>query len=657
MGRLFDSVWGKVMVGCLALYFLLTIIPGSHFVWYGLAPSACMLGVPMLVLLVAVLIVRVRMPQIKWWQWASILAVVGYVGVCIVQSHSAYHDKLYDGMVIVGGCVFYVLGIHVVLAKLMPRTLLWLIIGVGLLNLYFLVAQKMPDWGLWSIPDVKIATDKEVALTGMFQYKNVSGSFFVIVGFFLLCYAIVQKSRWWVGLPAVVFLAAAFATGSRAVYPNVCIGLVVCVIAYLFSIYHTPHKFYVVAVGLLLSGGVAVSSFVYYLSVSTRLLGLITKPFVLGDRVSLLGVAWNLMPNAPWYGYGARSYEDMAIPYYPFATAPNFVHNEYVQLAFDYGMPALVLGLVILVGHFVWGLVSLFRKKGEENTPQTAAKVAALCVLAIMMFHAYYDFIWHNPTLVACAGLCLGIVSASPTPARAATWLNRGVLVALAMGVAMFCWVFAVSSNGIATLCKVAEWRLDNRGNDVYRYEQDFTALRQAISISHDPVLSHHYAAIELNKLRRMPDSPERTAQAREILEHVIQPALEKSPLNQLLPLDAAIARGCMNQYIEADAIVYGYAYPPVDDPKRYNNTIYPWRTYYLDHLMRWAEYEMSSGCNNQALFLVTEAQQINNARRFNPHMEKWWTREKKATVAAQLKSFEQILLMQDATPISPREK
>ena len=95
------------------------------------------------------------------------------------------------------------------------------------------------------------------------------------------------------------------------------------------------------------------------------------------------------------------------------ANLPNFAHHEYAQAMRDYGYAGLGLMLTLLALFLISGLRSVLKLSGEHQRPNPLGP-AAFCVLCIAAFHAYGEFIWHNPALLGASALCGGITCTAP---------------------------------------------------------------------------------------------------------------------------------------------------------------------------------------------------------------------------------------------------
>ena len=197
----------------------------------------------------------------------------------------------------------------------------------------------------------------------------------------------------------------------------------------------------------------------------------------LGNRLDLSKLAWALADQAPLFGHGSRMYTNLSTEFFSGANLPNFAHHEYAQAACDYGYAGLGLMLALLALFLISGLRSVLKLSGEHQRPNPLGP-AAFCVLCIAAFHAYGEFIWHNPALLGASALCGGITCTAPlsrvkASRRAGRWLQA--TVALLMAILALCYVFlafpvwknslqavpASSSNRLPMLEEAASCSLD----------------------------------------------------------------------------------------------------------------------------------------------------------------------------------------------------
>ncbi len=138
-------------------------------------------------------------------------------------------------------------------------------------------------------------------------------------------------------------------------------------------------------------------------------------------RLYLLGIALSCVASHPLIGGGSRSFSWECYQLWdPKAhgaggSRPEFVHNEWVQAAADYGLIGaglLMLLLVVLAGGTI--LRVLF-DDAPRNLPGTrnAWRLGALAGLAGMFVQSSFSFVFHLLPGILLLGICLGQMSSS----------------------------------------------------------------------------------------------------------------------------------------------------------------------------------------------------------------------------------------------------
>lgn len=122
------------------------------------------------------------------------------------------------------------------------------------------------------------------------------------------------------------------------------------------------------------------------------------------ERVRLWGEALALVREAPLTGVGPGRFGAAGVP----ARAPweHYAHNEYLQVAAELGVPALLLAL----GGSWW----VMRRIAHGSTP---AALPALAMATALGLHAALDYILHFPAVIFAGAAVLG--SALPSPGSA----------------------------------------------------------------------------------------------------------------------------------------------------------------------------------------------------------------------------------------------
>jgi len=173
-----------------------------------------------------------------------------------------------------------------------------------------------------------------------------------------------------------------------------------------------------VATGLAATGGIFGWVFQSSARMQDRFSVLLTDPY----RPEVLAAAARQFQLDPIYGTGAGtfSYYVRQFREFPISGDDFFAHNDWVQLAADFGYPALALLVAAVVLHFVVGLGSLMailrQRMVAYSRPQSHAAallIAALASVTIFTVHSLFDFNMQIPANALLAAAFFGML-ASP---------------------------------------------------------------------------------------------------------------------------------------------------------------------------------------------------------------------------------------------------
>jgi len=132
------------------------------------------------------------------------------------------------------------------------------------------------------------------------------------------------------------------------------------------------------------------------------------------SRLALMHSAWLMIQDHPWLGTGLGSFR-LLYPQYRYATetgtAGGWVHNDYLQLWLEAGLPMLLLltGLALWVAREGW--YSLV-----DTDDRKLAGMGFLAGLAAIFLHALVNFLLYFPLISLLMGLYLAHWSSRPMP-------------------------------------------------------------------------------------------------------------------------------------------------------------------------------------------------------------------------------------------------
>jgi len=118
--------------------------------------------------------------------------------------------------------------------------------------------------------------------------------------------------------------------------------------------------------------------------------------------------SWNLLKASPWHGIGLGLFYLAYPPYRQPADSSSgfFVHNDYLQIWIETGLPGLLL-LVSVLGATLWLLVRVLREKNLNKSIRI--ELAGLfCGLLAVASHSFIDFNLYILSIMMISGLVMG---------------------------------------------------------------------------------------------------------------------------------------------------------------------------------------------------------------------------------------------------------
>ena len=160
------------------------------------------------------------------------------------------------------------------------------------------------------------------------------------------------------------------------------------------------------------------------------------------SRIMLMRSAWLMIQEHPWLGSGLGSFR-LLYPQYRFesesTTAGGWVHNDYLQLWQEAGLPMflLLLGLVLWVGLRAWCTL-------RENSREAVLRMGYLAAIGAILLHALVNFLFYYALVGALVGFYLARVSRpdrEPTVSKAPGKTGADNLRAKRMAIAGYAFV------------------------------------------------------------------------------------------------------------------------------------------------------------------------------------------------------------------------
>lgn len=581
--RLSDSKLGRWIGGIVFIVFFSLLSFGSGGEWYALCPAMTMLF-PFVILCCIGIFRGYKLPSPGILGWLAMTAG-GYFLIRASTSPWIF-NAIDDVNLIIFGIVFFILGTCIGGNRKEENKLPALIATLGGLHAILWIWQNISgDVSSWFRPDYS-PLGIELKNFGLFGYKNFCGHFFSICGFFLCAWSLGSSRKWgkyfWLGS---LLIGLSFTCHSRAAFPNCLLGTLICGFIYLTNIYHQTKKFIACSIIFTILLILGTSFVLLDLSNGKGSLDTLLNTYIFGVRIDLTKEAWSLADNAPFFGHGARMYTNLALENIAGSHNPNFAHHEYAQAACDYGYIGFTIMLLLLGSGLFIGIRQILRQihHSEENAPLV---YGAFCVIAIASIHAYGEFIWHNPALLSCSALSLGILYAyGPRKLKALPITGKFTYSLIAIGIGLYGLIYAIWVYPMF----ISSW------NAAPCTTTSNKALKQAFFDYHHPTLSTQYIYQSVNA---------KTSESElKGIDSALSQTEAKSPNNHALVASRALIYLYQGKYEQAEKVLRPYC----QNPCKYTDNMYPWKTTYANILYTWG-IALAKTEPNKSLSLFQEA-------------------------------------------------
>ena len=212
----------------------------------------------------------------------------------------------------------------------------------------------------------------------------------------------IATERAWAPLAAVVALfSAVLLTHSRGGFLSTGIGVLVLLFC-LMTASRLNLWGRIITVALVIAGMIMI----VHLSGETTLERLQRTTASSDGRLAVFNLVHDAIANAPLLGHGYGTFES-AFQSYVDGTLDGYypnAHNDYLELAFELGMPAAVMLIAAVFSVAVWCLIGVYRRRRDIVYP--ALGVAAT---ALVGAHAMVDFSLQIPAVAAIFAFTLGL--------------------------------------------------------------------------------------------------------------------------------------------------------------------------------------------------------------------------------------------------------
>lgn len=402
---------------------------------------------------------------------------------------------------------------------------------------------------------------------GFYLNGNHLAWFLNVAGIFAVSAA--AWGRWGIKTKVLVFyvalmsLAGSLLTLSRGGVLSLMAGLIVFFLlsAYVLWVGAKGRRF----IALIVFVGVVAATIgvgIYVFSTSFAMQQRFGDLFSDAARNRLVGAALRQFQLEPLWGTGPGTFMYYGRQFREFYAFSDdlFAHNDWVQLAADYGFPALAICAVVVLIHLGVGLDGLThvlkQRMSNSNRPQShavALLLASLVALVMFCVRSFFDFNMQIPANALLAAACMGMLANTgiERESRGFRWVRYGarwansLIIAACSGVLLFA-VFKAAPAEIAWL---------QSENALYRNElpEAIKYAQQGLEAdpSH-PKLARTMGEAYLSMVGRGFDRPKRWAQLQGAVQ-ALSRAAELAPLDYDHHLLLADALTKVGHYPEAE--------------------------------------------------------------------------------------------------------
>jgi O-antigen ligase len=298
-------------------------------------------------------------------------------------------------------------------------------------------------WGLWELGGQGAARAHAAFETPAIYAAVLNLALVPVAG------AVLSGSRAMLAVPAVVLLAAAvFAAQSRGAMLALVGGIGVAFVLGSRVRLLQPRAVAVVCAALLTGWALSIGLRALAPGSGDALPGAEARAESSLSRLELYALSWRTWQEHPVAGTGFHTFRyaleqgRASVPSYGPSNETWFVHNDYLQMLQELGVP----GLIALLGITVLPLLIAYRRLGMVVREDQSAVIASASALVGMSVHALVDFPFYVPACLVLYGAWLGALDkrlyavrapvavrarmpAWKRAARAATWALAAVLL------------------------------------------------------------------------------------------------------------------------------------------------------------------------------------------------------------------------------------
>lgn len=562
----------------LILFLLGSLLAGLYAV--GMDPYSC--GMPLLLIAMAVAFGswnREQMPRARWVYLLITVTVIYFAWRMMVSEISDFARS--DALLLSGVVLAFWWTQRCGGGKMFPRWLagLWTLVVA---NVVVAMVQAYRDVEFY--PLMVVRASKEFP-SGLYLHYNHFANFLLGVGLLSLGYGMAGNMKRLMRVLCVVMYGCCvygiYLAHSRGAWLGLGCGTALVMVGWLANLWRMKTSWAGVALlaatflaPLLVIGGWKLGTS----AVSNRNTGD-------SGRLEFASIAVDLIQDKPLWGGGSRSFFfDSFKKWNPKELWVGggdiqYVHNEYLQAAVDYGVVGLVLLLVILGVVMFRGvaLLTLGETKSHGDTGVALGAMAALCAMGVQ---AFFSFVYHVLPDVILMGCCVGWLVRQPW-ALMSNHREQNAVPEFSWKSGLVGTVMAMGVMALAARDAAAWWALYPRADfSLIGDKEKSERYRKAIALRPDFRRMSDYSRILVRQSAEDDVTDEQREALAEQATAALESALKRAPDSYEDIVNLALLYDRKGRLDEAE-ILYQKALPVLDPREMYYGTRY----FYARHL------------------------------------------------------------------------
>lgn len=343
-----------------------------------------------------------------------IIVTVGYMGWRMMVSPNADFART-DGLLLAGALLSFWFAAFHGSADHFPRVLL----GFWAL---FVANMGVAVWEDWEGENVyQLLGEKSVHgfASGLYYHYNHFANLVLGIGLLSLGYGLAGRMKWPIRVLSLLMYGLAvygiYLSRSRGAWLGLGCGTALAFLGWLVNLHRTKARWR----GPVLILALTLTPLLVFGALQMGSKAVSNRTSNDGGRLEFASIAVDLILEKPFLGGGSRSYfYDSFRKLHPNELSGNwpeiqYVHNEYLQAAVDYGLVGAGLLLAVMIAVFFRGIVMMLM--GDAKSPgERGVALGSMAALCAMGVQAFFSFVYHVLPDVILMGFCMGCLVRQP---------------------------------------------------------------------------------------------------------------------------------------------------------------------------------------------------------------------------------------------------